>query len=329
VSIIIPVFNRWDSLPACVESIRQQSYGPIEIIIVDDGSTTPRPVELRHMSESLRVVELPRNFGPGHARNRGYLESHGEFLHFLDSDTTLPHAKLVTSAVAFLREHPNAGAVGGEIPVPDGREPSGAVLGRGIGLLGRTYYVSLQGGNEHEDDAMMPCDYLASCNLFLPRAVFEAVGGFDPYFGFGAEDVELCRRIGRAGRGLYISQRCAVFHHYSPAGRSRHLNYRYDLTRLREVFKSESLAARLLFSIVTALRIVAFYPLLPIKLACYVAMRRPIRSGHFDSGFFLAKAFVRAIRELPHTLKRRGLDFLAPDEIERFERSITEATWLL
>ena len=312
VSIIIPVFNRWDPLPACIESIQKQSYGPIEIIIVDDGSTTPPPAEIRHMNESLRLIELPRNFGPGHARNRGYLESHGEYLHFLDSDTILPHADVVSSAVAFLQKHPNAGAVGGEILVPDGVVPASKVLGRRIGLLGRTYYIGLLRADRIEDDATMPCDYLASCNLLLPRAVFETVGGFDPYFGFGAEDVELGRRIGRAGLSLHISRRCAVFHYYLPGGRSRHLNYRYDLTRLREVFKSEPLTARLLFSIITVLRIVAFYPLLPIKLACYVAMRQPIRRGHFDSGFFLAKAFARAIRELSHTLRRRGLDFLAP-----------------
>jgi hypothetical protein len=69
--------------------------------------------------------------------------------------------------------------------------------------------------------------------------------------------------------------------------------------------------------------------LLPLKLVYLAATGRRLAAGHLDSGYFLAKAFLRALRELPHALRRRGVDFLAPGELQRFERAVLEGSWQL
>lgn len=328
VSVIIPTFNRWDALSVCLESVEQQSYEPLEVIVVDDASTIPPPdVGLR--TRRLVVLRLPRNCGPGHARNRGYIESHGEFLHFLDSDATFASPDAVGEAVAFLRGRPDVGAVGGEIPAGSGASPVSGVLGRRIGPLGRSSAVRVSPDEHLGTTAVERCDYVASCNLFVRREHFELAGGFDPYFGFGGEDLEFCWRIAQLGLGIYAGQRFAVYHHYAPEGRFSDVHYRYDLTRMRYVFKTGSLLSRCLVVAAAVAKAAAFYPLLPVKLACYAAMRRRIERGHLNSGALLAKAVCRALWELPGTLERRGRDFLCLEEIGRFERALEDATWVL
>jgi len=91
VSTIIPVHNRPDMLREAVLSVLEQTYRPIELIIVDDGSTddTAAVVDaLARMYEDVRAVHQP-NAGPGVARETGRQLARGEFIQYLDSDDLL------------------------------------------------------------------------------------------------------------------------------------------------------------------------------------------------------------------------------------------------
>ncbi|MBI1284707.1 MAG: glycosyltransferase [Thiobacillus sp.] len=92
VSTIIPVYNRGAMLREAVQSVLDQTYRPIEIIIVDDGSTddTPQVAEALAMQypDVVRVLRQ-ENAGPGMARQAGLEVSRGEFIQYLDSDDLL------------------------------------------------------------------------------------------------------------------------------------------------------------------------------------------------------------------------------------------------
>ena len=92
VSTIIPVYNRAALLAEAVESVLAQSYRPIEIIIVDDGSTDDTPQVCHELNlrypKAIRVVHQP-NAGPGLAREAGRKLARGEFIQYLDSDDLL------------------------------------------------------------------------------------------------------------------------------------------------------------------------------------------------------------------------------------------------
>lgn len=88
ISIIIPVYNKEDYLSECIDSIINQSYKNLEIIIIDDGSTD-RSVEIIKRYESLdRRIKFfkQENLGVSSARNLGIENSTGEFITFVDSD---------------------------------------------------------------------------------------------------------------------------------------------------------------------------------------------------------------------------------------------------
>jgi glycosyltransferase involved in cell wall biosynthesis len=123
VSTIIPVFNRAAMLREAVESVLAQTYAPIEIVIIDDGSTddTARVADSL-ASARVRVIHQ-ENRGVGGARETGRLAAKGDFIQYLDSDDLLLPRKLELQ-VAGLRAHPECGASYGWTRVNDGETPA-------------------------------------------------------------------------------------------------------------------------------------------------------------------------------------------------------------
>jgi glycosyltransferase involved in cell wall biosynthesis len=115
VSTIIPVFNRAAMLREAVASVIAQTHRPIEIIIVDDGSTddTGGVAEAltREHTGIVRTVHIA-NGGPGRAREVGGALSRGEFIQYLDSDDTLLPRKFELQ-IAAMRARPECGAAYG------------------------------------------------------------------------------------------------------------------------------------------------------------------------------------------------------------------------
>ncbi|MGM0216057.1 glycosyltransferase family 2 protein [Enterococcus sp. AZ109] len=91
VSIIIPTYNNFDCFEECYSSLISQTYKNLEIIIVDDGSTTTPPHSLMEkINQDHRVFYYrKKNQGPSAARNYGIEKSTGDYLLFMDSDDQL------------------------------------------------------------------------------------------------------------------------------------------------------------------------------------------------------------------------------------------------
>ena len=87
-TVVIPVYNTEEYLPACLDSVLAQTQREIEVILVDDGSTDGSlEIERSYADRDprVRVIEQP-NLRQGTARNRGLAEAQGEYVYFMDSD---------------------------------------------------------------------------------------------------------------------------------------------------------------------------------------------------------------------------------------------------
>ena len=91
VSIIVPIYGTEDYLPACIDSIRNQSYSNIQIILVDDQSPDKCPeICDDYASKDDRIVVIhQKNKGVSGARNTGLDRATGEYIMFVDSDDAL------------------------------------------------------------------------------------------------------------------------------------------------------------------------------------------------------------------------------------------------
>jgi glycosyltransferase involved in cell wall biosynthesis len=180
VSVIIPCYNGEAFLEEAIESALAQTYRPVEVIVVDDGSTDRSPaIAHRFPVRYLRQY----NRGLTETRNRGIRESKGDYVVFLDADDRLRPEGIEAGVCALLERPECAMIVGDHVFVSeDGRH----LRDSHKDCLLNSHYQALLKSNFIE---------MISSVLFR-RDVLEEVGGFDPGLRV-AEDYELYMRIAR------------------------------------------------------------------------------------------------------------------------------------
>lgn len=113
VSVILPVHNGERFIAGAIQNIQSQQYHPLEIIVVDDGSTDSTPEILTQFKSDIQCIQQLQA-GPSAARNRGIKAAQGEVIAFLDVDDLWPDNMLLTWAT-YLAEHPDVDIVQGLI----------------------------------------------------------------------------------------------------------------------------------------------------------------------------------------------------------------------
>jgi glycosyltransferase involved in cell wall biosynthesis len=165
VSAILPVFNGGSFLVEALESIRKQNYDPLEIIVVDDGSTDNSAQVAAASGLDIHYI-YQNNQGPAAARNTGLRISQGKLAAFLDADDLWPPGKLFNQ-VEVLLDHP-------EIHVVLGRTHLFGDLERlkNIDVFSEKNYTVIQ-------------PTLGSC--VFRTTVFEKVGFYDETLRYGED----------------------------------------------------------------------------------------------------------------------------------------------
>lgn len=181
ISIIIPTYNRKESLRETLAALGRQSFCPddFEVLVVDDGGTDGTDMMVRDMPVPYRLsyYRVPHG-GPGSARNEGSRMAGGDLLLFIDDDIQAS-PELVAEHVRMHEEQEGIMVLGSVVPLP------------GTGML----YLVLHDANYRGILDGHPLEFNAiSANLSLSRWHFEACGGFncelqrceDLEFGFRA-----------------------------------------------------------------------------------------------------------------------------------------------
>ena len=100
VTILVPVYNRAGPLVEAVQSCIDQTWRPIEILVIDDGSSDDPAAALLPFGDAVRIVRKP-NGGVASARNVGVQLAEGDFIHLLDSDDLLRPTAIESKIAAF------------------------------------------------------------------------------------------------------------------------------------------------------------------------------------------------------------------------------------
>lgn len=111
ISVVVPVYNRAESIGQAIDSLLRQDFEDFEIVIVDDGSKDNTAEVIGAISDPrIRLFAQPMNLGGNAARNRGIREARAPVICFLDSDDEfLPHK--LGYIDRYFREHPEVDAV--------------------------------------------------------------------------------------------------------------------------------------------------------------------------------------------------------------------------
>jgi Glycosyl transferase family 2 len=134
VSVVIPLYNKAQSILTAAGSVLRQSFSDLELIVVDDGSTDASASLVGGIGDPRVRLIAQENAGPGAARNRGLREVTGEYVAFLDADDEW-YPEFLELGVAALDRHSQCGAwVSGRV---EGRErASQEARYRRMGLTG-------------------------------------------------------------------------------------------------------------------------------------------------------------------------------------------------
>ena len=109
VSVVIPTYNRAYIVDQAIDSVLRQSYRPVEVVVIDDGSTDATTAVVSRYGPEVRYFHQ-ENAGVSAARNHGLREALGEFIALLDSDDEWLDWK-IPAQVAILRAFPEVGMV--------------------------------------------------------------------------------------------------------------------------------------------------------------------------------------------------------------------------
>jgi len=180
VSAVIPTFDNAGMVVEAVQSVLDQTWPRVEIVVVDDGSTDDTLVRLGAFGDRIRIVRQEHQ-GPAVARNAGIRASAGEYVGFLDSDD-LWMPKKVEKSMDALRATPKAGVAYTAVRI---RETD----------TGRTYLLpQYTTSGWMARDLFLECKGVNTSTLVVKRECLDAVDGFDEEF-FRAQDWDLMVRL--------------------------------------------------------------------------------------------------------------------------------------
>ena len=204
VSVIIPTYNRADTVSQTIDSVLKQTYPNVEVIVIDDGSKDNTQHVLSGYGSRIRNIHQ-ENAGQMVARNRGSREARGEIISFLDSDDLwLPnclerHVKVLQRAPA---EVP-CSLANGWLNFADGREMTSFQNSHLISSLDEGLCFNMP--DILATRFVMFCQFIA-----IRREALEKTRGFDEDLKF-MEDYALPLRLSVLGPWAFISEPLVIW----------------------------------------------------------------------------------------------------------------------
>lgn len=209
VSTIIPTYNRGDVICAAIESVLNQTYSNVEIIVVDDGSTDDTQVKLRCYGNKIKVIRQV-NAGVSYALNRGIESAQGDIIAFLGSDDLWSATKLerqvavleassrsVTCCLCNMTLRGSNGRLRRSFELADLDPPYEEGIWLNVAEVLATRFVMFQQA------------------AAIRREVLERIGGFNENFWF-LEDYEFALRLSLEGPWAFVREPLAIWNESTP-----------------------------------------------------------------------------------------------------------------
>lgn len=233
VSILIPCFNAELWIASAIESCLAQTYSPLEVIVVDDGSTDRSVEIIRQYGDRIRFQQTPHH-GGNHARNLAFSLCKGEYIQYLDADDCLFPEKIARQVQCLEETH--ADVIYGDW--------------RRLYHIKQDYLswgqVQISGEPVHILEKLLANSWwVAVSSLLYRREWVEKVGGWDEQL-FAAQDRDFFLRVVLQGARVVYQPGCySVYRYYgdvtvSTSSRLRWLESHLVVTGKAEAFLTQS-----------------------------------------------------------------------------------------
>lgn len=217
VSIIIPNKDHLEDLKRCIDSLLSATYKAIEIIIVENNSTSPEVFDyyetLTSQYEFIKVVTWEKPFNYSAINNYGESFAKGDYILLLNNDTQVITPNFLEEMLGICQRE-DVGAVGAQLIYPDHTIQHAGVV---LGIEGMAGHVFL---NHPQDDLgyfgyiQSVRDYsavTAACML-VKKSVYDEVGGLSEDLQVAFNDIEFCLRIIHASYRIVYTPYARLYH---------------------------------------------------------------------------------------------------------------------
>jgi GT2 family glycosyltransferase len=272
-AVVLVAWNNRDYLLPCLRSLFGSGMkSPLEVVIVDNGSTDGSQALVRQEFPDVRIVQNDRNVGLGKASNQGIAASSAPFVLLLNNDTIVNGPSL-DRLIGFMQATPDAAGAGGTILNGDGTFQSGYnrfptlleefLIASGIGRLLWPAYPGRKGASQP-----IAVDWITSACLLVRRRALDEVGLLDESYFIYGDEADMQYRLVKAGWKIYLIPSATTIHF---GGRSldrwrrRRMVYRGKLLFFRKNYgEGRTGALRALLAGLTAAKLIVWCAAWPL-----------------------------------------------------------------
>jgi GT2 family glycosyltransferase len=302
ISVVILNWNGQQVVEKCLKSLQEQTHSPLELIVVDNGSTDGSAELVKKGFPDVKLIVNKNNLGFGGGNNVGIKASQGRYIMMLNNDTRLdPHC--IEELRRCIEESDQYGACASKILLEYEDNlidaagivvcPDGLSIGRG----------RLEKGNTYDEEAEV--FFASDCACLYRREMLEDIGLYDEDFFAYADETDMGWRAQLAGWKCIYNPKAVVYHfHSASAGTySPFKAYLVERNRIWVAIKSFPISL-LLFG--------QFYTFWRYVLQAYGAFSGKGAAGRFTSDFsktelikILIKVYLSIWKSLPLMLRKR------------------------
>lgn len=246
VSVLMPVYNGEKFLAETIENILAQSYGHIELIIVDDGSTDASyDIATRYttIDQRVKVFKQP-NAGAGAARNRAFDESTGEYIMYMDADDLISDAK-IERQVHILQENDRHTVVSCEwdiffMKISEAKFPQ------------RPVYKNYENPIALTTDILNCGEMMQTSCWLMTRELIKDTGGWDKGITINDDGVFFTKVLKLASRVIFCP---GAYVYYRRGHASLSTKDIYSEAKLQALYNSYIAQAKILWSVDTSMAV--------------------------------------------------------------------------
>jgi GT2 family glycosyltransferase len=305
ISVVVLNWNGAQVLEGCLQSLREQTYHPLEIIIVDNASTDHSTGLVRERFPEYKLIINEKNLGFGGGNNVGICASQGKYIMMLNNDTRLD-PKCVEELKRSIEKDKSYGACASKILLES--DPD---IIDGVGILVCPDGLSFGRGRlEKRDryDKEEELFFAADCACLYRREMLEDIGLYDEDFFAYADETDMGWRAQLAGWKCTYSPNAVVYHLHSVSSGGRVSSFKAFLVERNRIWVAVKNFP------ISLILLGQFYTLWRYLFQAYGALRGRGAAGRFTSDFskvelvkILLEAYLSAVRKFPLMLKKRRM----------------------